>query len=118
MTLPRTVADVLAEHVTFEVECIDRMYLNVYVPQLCGTVVATATRVHCRQAPGGRDKPASATPRAAALASAILAPASDCAGTASPPDAGAGPHDNRRSHVPMWRLTLSGHRLEGRPQAH
>ena len=34
MTLPRTVADVVAEHVSFEVECIDRMYLNVYVPQL------------------------------------------------------------------------------------
>ena len=34
MTLPRTVADVIAEHVTFEVECIDRMYLNVYVPGL------------------------------------------------------------------------------------
>ncbi|ABW15672.1 conserved hypothetical protein [Parafrankia sp. EAN1pec] len=34
MTLPRTVADVLARHVTFKVECIDRMYLNVYIPQL------------------------------------------------------------------------------------
>ena len=34
MTLPRTVADVLADHVVFEVESIDRMYLNVYVPQL------------------------------------------------------------------------------------
>jgi hypothetical protein len=34
MTLPRTVADVLADHVVFEVECIDRMYCNVYVPQL------------------------------------------------------------------------------------
>lgn len=34
MTLPRTVADVLTEHVTFEIECIDRMYLNVYVPRL------------------------------------------------------------------------------------
>lgn len=34
MTLPRTVSDVVAEHVTFEVECIDRMYLNVYVPKL------------------------------------------------------------------------------------
>jgi len=33
-TLPRTVADVLAEHVSFEAECIDRMYLSVYVPQL------------------------------------------------------------------------------------
>ncbi len=29
MTLPRTVADVLSGHVAFEVECIDRMYLNV-----------------------------------------------------------------------------------------
>ena len=34
MTLPRTVADVLADHVVVEVECIDRMYCNVYVPQL------------------------------------------------------------------------------------
>ena len=34
MTLPRSAADVLSGHVAFEVECIDRMYLNVYVPQL------------------------------------------------------------------------------------
>ncbi len=34
MTVARTVADVLTDHVVFEVECIDRMYLNVYVPQL------------------------------------------------------------------------------------
>jgi hypothetical protein len=34
MTLPRTVAEVLSDHVLFEVECIDRMYLNVYVPKL------------------------------------------------------------------------------------
>ena len=34
MTVARTVADVLTEHVTFEVECIDRMYLNVYRPKL------------------------------------------------------------------------------------
>lgn len=34
MTLPRSVADVLADHVTLEVECIDRMYLNLYVPRL------------------------------------------------------------------------------------
>jgi len=34
MTLPRSAADVLCGHVTFEVECIDRMYLNVYIPQL------------------------------------------------------------------------------------
>src|SRR5437763_13953861 len=34
MTLPRSVADVLAEHVVFEGESIDRMYLNAYVPGL------------------------------------------------------------------------------------
>ena len=34
MTLPRTVADVLGPHTVFEIECIDRMYLNVYVPGL------------------------------------------------------------------------------------
>src|SRR6516164_9913996 len=34
MSIPRTVAQVLREHVTLEVEGIDRMYLNVYVPQL------------------------------------------------------------------------------------
>ncbi|HEX5400816.1 MAG TPA: hypothetical protein VFX16_00795 [Pseudonocardiaceae bacterium] len=34
MTVARTVSDVLSDHVVFEVECIDRMYLNVYVPQL------------------------------------------------------------------------------------
>src|SRR3954447_18029825 len=34
MTLPRTVAEVMSEHVVFEIECVDRMYLNVYVPKL------------------------------------------------------------------------------------
>jgi hypothetical protein len=34
MTVARSVADVRAEHVSFEVECIDRMYLNVYQPRL------------------------------------------------------------------------------------
>ena len=34
MSLPRTVAEVLGEHVTLEVEGIDRMYLNVYQPRL------------------------------------------------------------------------------------
>src|SRR5215207_5066628 len=33
MTLPRSVADVLADHVTLEVECIDRMFLNLYQPR-------------------------------------------------------------------------------------
>ena len=34
MTLPRSAAEVLSEHVVFELECIDRMYLNLYVPRL------------------------------------------------------------------------------------
>src|SRR5215216_5973169 len=34
MTVPRTVTEVLSNHATLEVECIDRMYLNVYVPKL------------------------------------------------------------------------------------
>jgi hypothetical protein len=47
MTLPRSVADVLKDHVTLEVEGIDRMYLNVYQPRLqteCG--VASFFRFH------------------------------------------------------------------------
>ena len=34
MSIPRTVAEVIREHVTLEVEGIDRMYLNVYQPKL------------------------------------------------------------------------------------
>lgn len=34
MSISRSVAEVLREHVTLEIEGIDRMYLNVYVPQL------------------------------------------------------------------------------------
>ena len=34
MTLPRSAADVLARHVVFELECIDRVYCNLYVPKL------------------------------------------------------------------------------------
>lgn len=34
MTVAHSVADVLSSHVKLELECIDRMYLNVYVPQL------------------------------------------------------------------------------------
>jgi hypothetical protein len=47
MSLPRTVAEILREHVTLEVEGIDRMYLNVYVPQLQRELgVATFFRFH------------------------------------------------------------------------
>jgi hypothetical protein len=34
MSVPRTVAELIREHVTLEVEGIDRMYLNVYQPKL------------------------------------------------------------------------------------
>src|SRR5690242_13444705 len=34
MTVARSVADVLDDHVVFEVESIDRMYLNVWMPRL------------------------------------------------------------------------------------
>ena len=34
MTVARSLGDVLTEHVLFQAECIDRMFLNVYVPQL------------------------------------------------------------------------------------
>ena len=34
MSIPRTVGEVMKEHVTLEVEGIDRMYMNVYVPCL------------------------------------------------------------------------------------
>jgi len=30
----RTAADVLSRHVVFEIESIDRLYLNLYVPEL------------------------------------------------------------------------------------
>jgi hypothetical protein len=55
MSLPQSVADILDRHVTFQLECIDRMYLNVYVPMLqCESGVAkffrshAATRLHLR----------------------------------------------------------------------
>src|SRR5262249_1623682 len=34
MTVARSVADVLSGHVTLEIESVDRMYLNLYVPPL------------------------------------------------------------------------------------
>ena len=34
MSISQSVAKILDQHVTFELECIDRMYLNVYVPGL------------------------------------------------------------------------------------
>ena len=34
MSIAWSIAEILSEHVTLELECIDRMYLNVYVSQL------------------------------------------------------------------------------------
>jgi hypothetical protein len=34
MSVPRTVGEVIAQHVTLELECLDRVYLNVYQPLL------------------------------------------------------------------------------------
>ncbi len=34
MSVPRSVAEILSERVTLTVECIDRLYLNCYVPRL------------------------------------------------------------------------------------
>src|SRR5262245_55802756 len=47
MSIPRTAAEVLRQHVTLEVEGIDRMYLNVYQPRLqCEGQVAAFFRSH------------------------------------------------------------------------
>jgi hypothetical protein len=47
MSIPQSVADILDHHVTFQLECIDRMYLNVYVPMLqCESGVAKFFRGH------------------------------------------------------------------------
>jgi hypothetical protein len=47
MSVAQSVAEVLKDHVTLEVEGIDRMYLNVYVPQLQREQgVASFFRVH------------------------------------------------------------------------
>jgi len=47
MSIPQSVADILQHHVTFQLECIDRMCLNVYVPMLqCESGVANFFRFH------------------------------------------------------------------------
>ena len=47
MSVPKSVSEILNEHVTLELECIDRMYLNVYVPTLqYPTAVASFFRFH------------------------------------------------------------------------
>jgi hypothetical protein len=51
MKIAQSVAEVLGQHVVLELEGIDRMYLNVYVPQLqCEHGVVEFFRVHRKQA--------------------------------------------------------------------
>jgi len=47
MSVPQSVAEILNHHLTFQLECIDRMYLNVYVPRLqCEGGIAQFFRGH------------------------------------------------------------------------
>jgi hypothetical protein len=47
MSVPRNVARIIQDHVTFELECIDRMYLNAYIPALqCESGVVGFFRRH------------------------------------------------------------------------
>jgi hypothetical protein len=47
MSVSQSVADILNHHVTFQLECIDRMYLNVYVRMLqCESGIAKFFRSH------------------------------------------------------------------------
>lgn len=51
MSVPQTVADIIDDHVTFELESLDRMYLNVYQPLLqTGGGVSCFFRGHRREA--------------------------------------------------------------------
>ena len=51
MRLPRSVSDVLTDHVQFEIECIDRMYLNVFVCELQRTGQVVGFLMRHRAAP-------------------------------------------------------------------
>ena len=60
MTITRSLAQLQKEHVALELECIDRMYLNAYAPQLtseggakpgAGTPGVWVTRTHFNRGP-------------------------------------------------------------------
>src|SRR5258707_1367385 len=56
MSVPRTVAEVIHQHVTLEVEGIDRMYLNVYQPRLQSERgVASFFRYHAKLCTNGHE---------------------------------------------------------------
>ena len=79
MTVARSVDDVLAEHVVFEVDCIDRTRTTTRRPLCCGRVGAMGTR-YTSQYSTGRHRwtstPSSRRSSAPALA-AIGLPASN-----------------------------------------
>jgi hypothetical protein len=56
MTLPRSVRDVLTDHVQFEIECIDRIYLNVFVPELQRTGQVAGSLMRHRGVPDRLDR--------------------------------------------------------------
>ena len=51
MKVARSVAEVLAEHTTLTLECIDRMYLNVYVPCFRGPRGRRTSSARCGARP-------------------------------------------------------------------
>ena len=51
MKVARSVGEVLAEHTTLTLECIDRMYLNVYVPLLQRAAGAATSFARCGARP-------------------------------------------------------------------
>ena len=53
VNVARTAADVLGEHTTLELECVDRMYLNAYVPMLqsCGGAAYFSRKVRGNPVP-------------------------------------------------------------------
>jgi len=58
MSVARSVADVLRDHVVLELEAIDRTYLNVYVPHL-QTVRAVVRYLRVHKASALRPRPLS-----------------------------------------------------------
>lgn len=71
MKLPPTLAELQREHVTMELECIDRLYLNAYVPQLTSEAGIAA---FCRGYLGHRFASTNAAvPRTKAFVAAIQA---------------------------------------------
>ena len=70
MSISRSVADVLRDHVALEVEGIDRMYLNVYQPRLQVDKMAAAFFRYHRKQPVASSMPMAPQSRAGLNSSA------------------------------------------------